>query len=49
MRIVLAAVVLAMMPTLGEAQDTRPEAKNVDPVVITATKVETPVSETGAA
>jgi vitamin B12 transporter len=49
MRIVFAAVVLAMMPTLGEAQDTRPEAKNVDPVVITATKVETPVSETGAA
>jgi vitamin B12 transporter len=49
MRIVFAAVVLAVMPTLGEAQDTRPEAKSVDPVVITATKVETPVSETGAA
>jgi vitamin B12 transporter len=49
MRNVFAAVVLAMMPTLGEAQDTRPEAKNVDPVVITATKVETPKSETGAA
>jgi vitamin B12 transporter len=49
MRNVFAAVVLAVMPTLGEAQDTRPEAKNVDPVVITATKVETPVSETGAA
>jgi vitamin B12 transporter len=43
-------VMLALIPGLAGAQDVdTPEAKKVDPVVITANKVDTPVSQTGAA
>jgi vitamin B12 transporter len=54
MRIVLAAVLLTLIhltliPAWGQGQETTPEAKNVDPIVSIATRVDTPVSETGAA
>jgi len=49
MRLVL-VVMLVLLPGLVRAQDVAtPEPKNVDPVVITANKVNTPVSQTGAA
>ena len=37
MRIWLAAVVLALIPALAQAQDTSPESRKVDPIVSIAT------------
>ena len=49
MRLVL-VVMLVLLPGLVRAQDVNmPDPKKVDPVVITANKVDTPVSQTGAA
>ena len=49
MRLVL-IVLLVLLPGLVRAQDVNtPEPKKVDPVVITATKVDTPASQIGAA
>lgn len=49
MRIWFATVALAVAPTLVHAQDTSPDAKKVDPIVSTASKIDRPVGETGAA
>jgi vitamin B12 transporter len=50
MRIVLAVLVLALIPAWGQAEDpVTPDPKKVDPIVSIATRVDTPVSETGAA
>src|SRR5262245_35462476 len=40
---------LLVMVIAAEAQESRPDVKRVDPVVVTATKVETPASELGGA
>jgi vitamin B12 transporter len=48
MRIWFAAVSLALIPALAQAQDTSPESRKVDPIVSIANKVDTPIGETGA-
>ena len=47
--VALVAVTPAAAQTVDVAQAARPEVKTTDPVVVTATKVETPESHLGAA
>ena len=48
-RSLLMVLAVAAMPLTAAGQDVKPETKQVEPVVVTATKVETPQREVGAA